>query len=117
MGTQTGLDGIGWIALSITIFGGWNPIRAAFGAYLFSFLQWLGLILQSKIPGVPTQVLQVAPFPLMILTLLLVNIGDAEWVQRTLAALPTGARRVTIRLLRALRASPPASLGIPFDSE
>jgi len=28
-----GLDGIGWIALSITIFGGWNPLRAAFGAY------------------------------------------------------------------------------------
>jgi simple sugar transport system permease protein len=117
MGTQTGLDGIGWIALSITIFGGWNPIRAAFGAYLFSFLQWLGLVLQSQLPGVPTQVLQVAPFPLMILTLLLVNISDAEWVARILATLPEGARRFTIKLLRALRASPPASLGIPFESE
>ncbi len=117
MGTQTGLDGIGWIALSITIFGGWNPFRAAFGAYLFSFLQWLGLILQSKLPGIPTQVLQVAPFPLMILTLLLVNISDAEWVQRMLASLPEGTRRVVAKLLRALRASPPASLGVPFESE
>jgi len=117
MGTQTGLDGIGWIALSITIFGGWNPLRAAFGAYLFSFLQWLGLVLQSKIPGVPTQVLQVAPFPLMILTLLLVNISDAEWVQRVLAAMPEGVRRLMMKLLRALRASPPASLGVPFESE
>jgi ABC-type uncharacterized transport system permease subunit len=117
MGTQTGLDGIGWIALSITIFGGWNPIRAAFGAYLFSFLQWLGLVLQSRLPGVPTQVLQVAPFPLMILTLLLVNISDAEWVARILATLPEGARRFTIKLLRTLRASPPASLGVPFESE
>jgi simple sugar transport system permease protein len=117
MGTQTGLDGIGWIALSITIFGGWNPFRAAFGAYLFSFLQWLGLVLQSKLPGIPTQVLQVAPFPLMILTLLLVNISDAEWVQRMLAAMPERARRWMIKLLRALRASPPASLGVPFESE
>jgi len=117
MGTQTGLDGIGWIALSITIFGGWNPLRAAFGAYLFAFLQWLGLVLQASLPGIPTQVLQVAPFPLMILTLLLVNIGDAEWVQRSLAAMPAGTRRVAIRLLRALRASPPASLGVPFESE
>jgi simple sugar transport system permease protein len=117
MGTQTGLDGIGWIALSITIFGGWNPFRAAFGAYLFSFLQWLGLVLQSKLPGIPTQVLQVAPFPLMILTLLLVNISDAEWVQRMLAALPEGTRRIVSKLLRALRASPPASLGVPFESE
>ncbi len=117
MGTQTGLDGIGWIALAITIFGGWNPIRAAFGCYLFSFLQWLGLVLQQEVQGIPTQVLQVAPFPLMILTLLLVNIGDAEWVQRWLASLPPEVRRFALRLLRALRASPPASLGIPFDSE
>lgn len=117
MGIQSGLDGIGWIALSITIFGGWNPLRAAFGAYLFALLQWLGLILQSSLPNIPSQVLQVAPFPLMILTLLLVNISDAEWVQRMLAAMPEGTRRWMIKLLRALRASPPASLGVPFDSE
>jgi general nucleoside transport system permease protein len=117
MGTQTGLDGLGWIALSITIFGGWNPLRAAFGAYLFSLLEWLGLVLQPSLPGIPSQVLQVAPFPLMILTLLLVNISDAEWVQRWLAAMPEGTRRVVARILRAMRASPPASLGVPFDSE
>jgi ABC-type uncharacterized transport system permease subunit len=117
MGTQSGLDGIGWIALSITIFGGWNPLRAAFGAYLFALLQWLGLVLQSSLPGIPSQVLQVAPFPLMILTLLLVNISDAEWVQRMLASMPEGARRFVVKLLRALRASPPASLGVPFESE
>jgi simple sugar transport system permease protein len=117
MGTISGLDGIGWIALSITIFGGWNPLRAAFGAYLFSLLQWLGLVLQPHLPNIPSQVLQVAPFPLMILTLLLVNIGNAEWVERMLAALPERTRRFIARLLRALRASPPASLGVPFDSE
>jgi general nucleoside transport system permease protein len=117
MGTQSGLDGIGWIALSVTIFGGWNPLRAAFGAYLFSFLQWLGLVLQAQLPSVPTQVLQVAPFPLMILTLLLVNISDAEWVDRMLASLPEAARRAITKFLRALRASPPASLGVPFESE
>jgi simple sugar transport system permease protein len=117
MGTQTGLDGLGWIALSITIFGGWNPMRAAFGAYLFALLQWLGLVLQPRLPGIPSQVLQVAPFPLMILTLLLVNIGDAEWVQRWLAAMPEGVRRVAVKILRAMRASPPASLGVPFESE
>ena len=33
-GQLSGLDGIGWIALAITIFGGWNPVRVAFGAYL-----------------------------------------------------------------------------------
>jgi len=117
MGTQTGLDGIGWIALAIVIFGGWNPLRAAFGAYLFSLLEWLGLVLQPSLPGIPSQVLQVAPFPLMILTLLLVNIGDAEWVQRWLASMPEGTRRVVAKILRAMRASPPAGLGVPFESE
>jgi len=116
-GTISGLDGIGWIALAITIFGGWNPIRAAFGAYLFALLQWLGLVLQPSLQNIPAQVLQVAPFPLMILTLLLVNIGNTEWVERVLAGLPEGTRHVITRLIRSLRASPPASLGVPFEQE
>ncbi len=116
-GTISGLDGIGWIVLAITIFGGWNPLRAALGAYLFAFLQWLGLVIQPSLPNVPSQVLQVAPFPLMILTLLLVNIGNAEWVEQTLARLPEETRRTAARVLRAMRTSPPASLGVPFDNE
>lgn len=117
MGTISGLDGFGWIALSITIFGGWNPARAAFGVYLFALLQWLSLVLQPVLTQIPSQVLQVAPFPLMILTLLLVNIGNAEWVDRTLAAMPESARKFFAKLLRAMRASPPASLGVPFERD
>lgn len=116
-GTISGLDGIGWIALAITIFGGWNPLRAAFGVYLFAFLQWLGLVLQPSLPNIPSQVLQVAPFPLMILALLLVNVGNAEWVDRTLAGLPESARRFIAKALRLMRTSPPASLGTPFENE
>ncbi|WKZ34750.1 MAG: ABC transporter permease [Anaerolineales bacterium] len=117
MGTISGLDGFGWIALAITIFGGWNPLRGAFGAYLFAFLQWLGLVLQPVLTQVPSQVLQVAPFPLMILTLLLVNIGNAEWVERTLAAMPESVRKVLAKLLRAMRTNPPAALGVPFERD
>jgi simple sugar transport system permease protein len=116
-GTISGLDGMGWIVLAITIFGGWNPIRAALGAYLFSFLQWLGLVLQPALPGVPSQVLQVAPFPLMILTLLFVNIGNAEWVERSLARLPESVRKRVVKFLRAVNANPPSALGTPFEKE
>ena len=114
-GSISGLDGIGWIALAITIFGGWNPLRAAFGAYLFGFLQWLGVILQSSLPGIPTQVFQVAPFPLMILTLLLVNAADGDWATNRLAGVPEQARSWFIRLFQKLRAAPPAALGTPFE--
>ncbi len=116
-GTISGLDGIGWIALALTIFGGWDPVRGAAGAYLFALLQWLGLVLQPYLPNVPSQVLQVAPFPLMILTLLLVNIGNAEWVERTLAGLPPDARRAISKVLRWMQVVPPASLGVPFEEE
>jgi general nucleoside transport system permease protein len=116
-GTISGLDGFGWIALAITIFGGWNPLRVALGAYVFALLQWLGLVLQPSLPNIPSQVLQVAPFPLMILTLLLVNIGNADWVDRYLAGLPEEPRRILARVFRTMRTSPPASLGVPFENE
>jgi simple sugar transport system permease protein len=116
-GTITGLDGIGWIVLAITIFGGWDPIRVAFGAYLFAFLQWLGLILQSTLTFIPSQVLQVAPFPLMILALLLVNLGNTEWVERILASLPEKLRIRLKKFIRATRSRPPGALGTPFERE
>ncbi len=116
-GTLTGLDGIGWIVLAITIFGGWNPLRGALGAYLFVFLQWLGIVLQNSMPNIPSQVLQVAPFPLMIFTLLLVNIGDTEWVTRILTTLPKPARSMLLKVINFLRIPPPASLGVPFEKE
>lgn len=116
-GTISGLDGLGWIVLAIVIFGAWNPVRAALGAYLFGFLQWLSLVLQPSLQGIPSQVLQVAPFPLMILTLLMVNIGNAEWVERVLASLPEPSRKVVTRVLRSLRVVQPRSLGVPFERD
>jgi general nucleoside transport system permease protein len=116
-GQLSGLDGVGWIVLAITIFGAWNPIRGSLGAYFFAFLQQLGISLQQSLPNVNFRIFQVAPFPLMILTLLFVNIGNAEWVQRTLAGLPDEARKIIARILRSLRTNPPAALGTPFENE
>ena len=115
-GQLSGLDGVGWIALAITIFGGWNPLKVAMGAYLFGGLQQLGITLQST-TNIPIQILQAAPFPLMIFTLLLVNVGRAEWVERELAAIPEKPRKFLTRILRGLRTSPPAALGVPFENE
>lgn len=103
--------GNGWIALAIVIFGGWHPLRVAFGAYLFGALISLGGILQRSIPGVPTQVFQAAPFALMILVLLFVSGGALE---RLLSFFPPRMRRV---VEEALRVAPPAALGRPFVTE
>jgi simple sugar transport system permease protein len=112
-----GIEGTGWIALAIVIFGNWHPIRGAAGAYLFVLLQTVANTLQSLMPQVPTQLFPTLPFPLMILTLLLVAVGNAEWVQRALSPLPEATQRSIFRVLRALQTSPPAALGTTFEQE
>lgn len=98
-GRPQGCEGIGWIALALVIFGGWHPLRVAFGAYLFGLLQMLGIILQDSFPEIPAQIFQVAPFPLMIFTLVIIHLSRN--VRNT-----TGSR-----LLALLSGTPPLALG------
>ncbi|MCA9857089.1 MAG: ABC transporter permease [Dehalococcoidia bacterium] len=95
----------GWIALAIVIFGGWHPVRAALGCYLFGFLQIAALKLQPDLPDF-SQVLPILPFPLMILTLVAIN----HPVMRRL-----GARSEILG--RLVRGDPPSALGRPFWRE
>jgi simple sugar transport system permease protein len=111
-GRPQGAEGTGWIALALVIFGGWHPLKAAAGAYLFSFLQLLGIYLQGWLPGVPAQVFQVAPFPLMIFTLLIMSMTQSESVRRWAAQ-----RGRTSALLRFLSGTAPAALGRPFRQD
>ncbi|HMT19745.1 MAG TPA: ABC transporter permease, partial [Promineifilum sp.] len=46
------IRGMGWIALAIVIFGGWSPIRGAFGALLFGATKALATVLQRAFPEV-----------------------------------------------------------------
>ncbi len=96
---------LGWIALAIVIFGGWQPVRAAAGAYLFAGLLTLAQILQEPLPGI-AQVLPTIPFPLMILTLVIVY---SDWLRRLTDRFPA---------LRSILASePPAAIGTVFEPE
>lgn len=103
--------GYGWIALAIVIFGGWNPLRAALGAYLFGILQSLASVAQSTIPNVPTQVFTVAPFALMILLLVLTS---SALLARLLKPLPPSVRRLAAQTIQV---TPPAALGRIFEQD
>jgi len=103
--------GIGWIALAIVIFGGWNPLRVALGTYLFGALQSMGSLLQGVLPGVPTHVFQVAPFALMIVVLVFVS---SEGLERLVELLPGPLGR---SLAGFLRVTPPSGLGKLFERE
>lgn len=112
-GRPQGAEGSGWIALALVIFGGWHPVRAALGAYLFSFLQVMGIYLQGWFPSVPAQVFQVAPFPLMIFTLLIINLIQKEpflkWSQ--------GRSGLFNVVLRAFSGGMPSALGKPYQGD
>lgn len=108
-GRPQGAEGTGWIALALVIFGGWHPIKAAAGAYLFAFLQVIGIYLQEWLPSVPSQVFQVAPFPLMIFTLLIMSFAQKESVWQW----AEGKARIK-SLLNFFSGMAPAALGKPY---
>jgi general nucleoside transport system permease protein len=103
--------GFGWIALAIVIFGGWSPIRGAFGALLFGATKALATILQREFPGVSVVAFNAIPWLLMIAVLLAVS---SDMTERLIALMPRGAQRP---LRRILRVSPPLALGTTFGEE
>lgn len=104
--------GNGWIALAIVIFGGWRPFRVAFGVYLIVGLRALALELQQhETLNIPVQIINMTPWVLMLLTLMFVSSGFAEWLLRLI---PERARPF---FQGTLRANPPAALGTNFEKE
>jgi simple sugar transport system permease protein len=65
--------GRGWVALAMVIFGTWNPLRTALGAYLFGGVQATQLRLQAVGIAVPTYLLLMAPYAFTILALILAS--------------------------------------------
>ena len=111
-GHPQGAEGTGWIVLAIVIFGGWSPFKVAVGAYLFSFLQVMGIYFQEWFPSIPAQVFQVAPFPLMIFTLLFINLTKKESILILMENRP-----IAQKIFKALSGSPPAALGKVYEPE
>jgi simple sugar transport system permease protein len=87
----------------------------ALGCYLFAALEIVALRSQSVLPGMPTQVFQVAPFVLMIVVLALVNLLASPGTTRRIAALPPALRRPVAAVVGRLAAAAPAALGQPFE--
>ena len=83
--------GRGWIALALTTFATWRPMRLLLGAYLFGGVTMLQFQLQGMGVDVPSQVLAMLPYIATIVVLALIS------------------RNATF-----IRVNMPASLGKPF---
>ncbi|HSF81565.1 MAG TPA: ABC transporter permease [Anaerolineales bacterium] len=103
--------GLGWIALAIVIFGGWSPLRGAFGAILFGATKALATVLQRRFPEVSVVAFNTIPWLLMIIVLLMVG---SQFTERLILFMPKPLRGP---LSRALRVSPPMALGTTFGNE
>lgn len=109
------MDGDGWIALAIVIFGGWHPFRVILGAYLFAGLRATASAVQrSPDIRIPLVLLNMLPWMLMIFTLMLVSSGGMD---RLLNLLPRRYQR-RLRFIRAImRSDPPKALGTRFEAK
>jgi ABC-type uncharacterized transport system permease subunit len=83
--------GKGWIALALTTFATWRPLRALAGAYLFGGVTMLQLHLQGQGVNIPSQFLAMLPYVATILVLVIISRNPA-----------------------LIRANMPASIGKPF---
>ena len=84
--------GRGWIALALTTFATWRPVRVLMGAYLFGGVTMLQFHLQGTGVEVPSQFLVMLPYVATIVVLVLIS-SNAAWI----------------------KANMPASLGKPFS--
>jgi simple sugar transport system permease protein len=83
--------GKGWIALALTTFATWRPLRVLLGAYLFGGVTMLQFQLQGQGVQVPSQLLTMLPYLATIVVLVLIS-RNPTWI----------------------RINMPASLGKPF---
>jgi len=81
--TENITAGRGWIAVALVIFAGWNPARAALGAYLFGGVEAGQFRLQDAGVGVSSFFLNMLPYLFTILVLLL---ATREAARRRLGA-------------------------------
>ncbi|MBK8026835.1 MAG: ABC transporter permease [Chloroflexi bacterium] len=67
------INGRGWVAIAIVIFGNWQPRRVLAGALLFSGVQALQLRLQAAGLALPYELLLALPYVLVIAAIALVG--------------------------------------------
>ena len=85
------MAGKGWIALALTTFATWRPLRILLGAWLFGGVTMLQFWLQSQGVDMPSQLLTMLPYLVIIAVLMLIS-RNPVWI----------------------RVNRPAALGLPF---
>ncbi|AKZ27332.1 ABC transporter permease [Ralstonia pseudosolanacearum] len=85
MWVENMVAGRGWIALALTTFATWRPLRILFGALLFGGVTILQFYLQGIGVSVPSQILSMAPFAATIVVLAVIS-RNPDWIRLNMPA-------------------------------
>ena len=77
--------GRGWIALALTTFATWRPLRVLLGAYLFGGVTMLQFQLQGQGVQIPSQFLTMLPYVATIVVLVLIS-RNPTWIRVNMPA-------------------------------
>jgi ABC-type uncharacterized transport system permease subunit len=77
--------GRGWIALALTVFATWRPVRVLLGAYLFGGVTMLQLHLQAAGVEIPSQFMTMLPYAATIVVLVLIS-RNPLWIRLNMPA-------------------------------
>ena len=71
------IEALGWLAVALVIFTTWKPLNCIWGAYLFGMLYWLYQFLPSilgiKVASYVTDLIQMVPYVVTIIVLVVVS--------------------------------------------
>ena len=86
------IEGLGWLAVALVIFGTWKPLNSIWGAYLFGFVYWAYLY----IPGLNRSSIELFKMLPYVITLIVL---------------------IAVSLRKRRENQPPASLGLSYFRE
>ena len=86
------IEGLGWLAVALVIFGTWKPLNSIWGAYLFGFVYWAYLY----IPGLNRSSIELFKMLPYVITLIVL---------------------IVVSLRKRRENQPPASLGLSYFRE
>lgn len=76
--TTNCINGVGWIAVALVIFAGWNPFTCILGSFVFGAFTILRFYIPDSIPRLPDAIYDMLPFLITAVVLVITSIRQKK---------------------------------------
>ena len=80
--TANSVSGLGWIAVALVIFAGWNPYKAIMGSVIFGALRVLRFYIPNQVLNIPNSLYGALPFLVTALVIIFTSIYNSKEIQQ-----------------------------------